>query len=166
VAVFPIRLFGDPVLNTETQLVTEFDDRLRKLIDDMIETMYDAPGVGLAAPQIGVNKRLFVYDAGDEQGARVVLNAELLSSDGEWEFDEGCLSVPGLFFPITRAEHVVVKGLDRGGKEIEIDTNQYEARILQHEIDHLNGHLLLSKVTKDQRKEAMRVLRERATGAL
>ncbi len=165
-AIFPVRTYGDPVLNAPTQLVTEFDDRLQKLIDDMIETMYEAPGVGLAAPQIGVHKRVFVYDANDEKGARVVVNGQIVTSEGEWQFDEGCLSVPGLFFPITRAEHVIVKGQDRNGDDIEIDTNQYEARILQHEMDHLDGKLLLTHVTKDQRKEAMRVMRERATGAV
>jgi len=164
-AIYPIRVYGDPVLNTPTQPIAEFDDRLQKLIDDMIETMYDAPGVGLAAPQIGVNKRLFVYDAHDEIGPRAVINAEIVETDGEFVYDEGCLSVPGIFFGITRANRVLVRGLDRHGDPIEIEADEFHGRILQHEISHLDGKLLLSAVDKNQRKEAMRVLRERALGS-
>lgn len=165
-AIFPIRTHGDPVLNTPTTVVEVFDERLAKLIDDMIETMYDAPGVGLAAPQIGVTKRLFVYDAQDGQGPRVIANPELTVLDGEWEYREGCLSVPGLFFPIIRPNHVKVVAQDRNGDRIEIEAEEFHARVLQHETDHLDGKLLLARLDKPQRKEAMRILRERTLGTI
>ncbi|MDQ4070657.1 MAG: peptide deformylase, partial [Actinomycetota bacterium] len=112
-AVFPIRTFGDPVLRLPCAEVTEFDGALRKLADDMLETMYDAPGVGLAANQIGVQKRLFVYDVGDGPGA--IVNPVLSGLKGEWEYTEGCLSVPELAWPIVRFKEVRVDGFDLDG---------------------------------------------------
>mgnify|MGYP001819802767 CR=1 FL=1 len=99
-AVFPIRTFGDPVLRAAAKAVDEVDDGIRRLAKDMIETMYDAPGVGLAAPQIGISRRVFVFDSADGTGAHTVINPAMLEVSGEWEFDEGCLSVPGRYWPI------------------------------------------------------------------
>lgn len=158
-ASYDIRVFGDPVLRTPTALVTEIDGALKQLVDDMLETMYAAPGVGLAAPQVGVQKRFFVYDVGDGPG--VVINPEIRETSGEWEHDEGCLSVPGLFWPITRPKVVHLVGQDIDGNDIEFEADELLARMFQHEVDHLDGMLLLSRLDGDQRKEAMRTLRSR-----
>jgi peptide deformylase len=151
-------VFGDPVLRTRAGEVTEFDAALRRLADDMLETMYDAPGVGLAAPQIGIQKRMFVYDIGEGPG--VVVNPVLEEVSGEYTHDEGCLSVPGLYWPISRAMHARVTGQDLDGNPIELEGEELMARMLQHEIDHLDGKLLLTRLTDEQRKEALKVLRE------
>ena len=161
-AVYPIRTFGDPVLRMPCAPVTEFDDTLRKLADDMLETMYDAPGVGLAANQVGVQKRLFVYDIGDGPGA--VVNPVLSGHRGEWEYTEGCLSVPELAWPIVRYQEVRLDGFDLYGEPISIDGDDLMARMLQHEVDHLDGRLLLVHLDRRQHKEAMRELRRRAMG--
>jgi peptide deformylase len=158
-AQYDIRVFGDPVLRTPTAPVSDIDGALKQLVDDMFETMYAAPGVGLAAPQVGVQKRFFVYDVGDGPG--VVINPEIRESSGEWVHDEGCLSVPGLFWPITRPKVVHLVGLDIDGNEIEFEADELLARMFQHEVDHLDGTLLLSRLDGDQRKEAMRALRSR-----
>ena len=161
-AAHPIRVFGDPVLRQRAAEVTEVDGRLARLVEDMIETMYEAPGVGLAAPQVGVQKRLFVYDLHDDEGAKVVINPVLTGGDGEWVYDEGCLSVPGLFWPIVRPKTIHLTGVDLDGNEISIEADEFEARVFQHEVDHLDGTLLIERLDPDQRKEAMRVLRSRA----
>ena len=161
-AVFPIRTFGDPVLRLPCAEVREFDDDLRKLADDMLETMYDAPGVGLAANQVGVQKRLFVYDVGDGPGA--VVNPVLSGHRGEWEYAEGCLSVPELAWPIVRFKEVRVDGFDLYGNVVTVEGDELMARMLQHEVDHLNGLLLLSHLDRRQYKDAMRTLRRRAMG--
>ena len=158
-AQYTIRVFGDPVLQARARPVTEIDGALKRLADDMLETMYAAPGVGLAAPQVGVQKRLFVYDIGD--GAGVVINPEITRPSGEWTYDEGCLSVPGLFWPIARPKQVHLTGFDLDGNEVEIEADELLARLFQHEVDHLDGTLLLSRLDGDQRKEAMRALRAR-----
>ncbi|HEX2047257.1 MAG TPA: peptide deformylase [Acidimicrobiales bacterium] len=161
-ALFPIRTFGDPVLRLPCAEVTEFDAALRKLADDMLETMYDAPGVGLAANQIGVQKRVFVYDVGDGPGA--IVNPVLSGHRGEWEYTEGCLSVPDLAWPIVRFKEVRVDGFDLGGNVVSLEADELMARMLQHEVDHLDGRLLLSHLDRRQYKEAMRTLRRRAMG--
>ncbi len=161
-AVFPIRTFGDPVLRLPCAEVTEFDDSLRRLADDMLDTMYDAPGVGLAANQVGVQKRLFVYDVGDGPGA--VVNPVLSAHRGEWEYTEGCLSVPELAWPIVRFKEVRVDGFDLFGNVLTVEGDELMARMLQHEVDHLNGLLLLSHLDRRQYKDAMRTLRRRAMG--
>lgn len=161
-AVFPIRTFGDAVLNTVAEPVTEFDAALTRLIDDMLETMYAAPGVGLAAPQIGISKRLFVFDVGEGPGH--LINPEVIELSGEWEFDEGCLSVPERFWPITRPAYARVAGLDAGGTEVEIEGDELIGRMLQHEFDHVNGTLLLDRLGPKERKTALRELREEALG--
>ncbi len=164
-APYAIRVFGDPVLKQQTVEVAEVDDALVQLTTDMIQTMYAAPGVGLAAPQVGVQKRLFVYDIGD--GPHVVINPRITEMTGEWSYEEGCLSVPGLYWPIVRAKQVHLTGRDLEGNELSIDADELLARVFQHEYDHLDGMLLLSRLDADQRKAAHRELRSRAlvTGA-
>lgn len=158
-APYRIRVYGDPVLGLPTTPVRRVDDDLRRLADDMLATMYEAPGVGLAAPQVGVQKRLFVYDAGD--GPHVVLNPVLSGHDDEWVFDEGCLSVPGLSWPISRPARVHLDGEDLDGQRISIDADDLLARIFLHECDHLDGVLLLERLDKGERRQAMRTLRNR-----
>ncbi|MBV8386678.1 MAG: peptide deformylase [Acidimicrobiia bacterium] len=161
-ATFSIRTFGDPVLKTPTTEVTELDDALVRLVEAMIQTMYEAPGVGLAAPQVGVQKRLFVYDIGD--GPNVVINPVLSDFRDEWTYHEGCLSVPELWWDITRAKQVHLSGIDLDGNELDIEADELLARVFQHEVDHLDGVLLLERVSADERKDAMRALRQRALG--
>ncbi|MDH3539783.1 MAG: peptide deformylase [Acidimicrobiia bacterium] len=161
-AVFPLRVFGDAVLNTAATPVEGFDADLARLITDMLETMYAAPGVGLAAPQIGISRCLFVYDVGDGPGHMV--NPELVESSGEWEFDEGCLSVPERFWPIVRPAYVRLRGFDGDGNPLELEGDELMGRMLQHELDHLGGTLLLERLGKRERKAALRELREAALG--
>lgn len=159
-AQFSIRLFGDPVLRQETQEVSEVDGALVQLAEDMIETMYAAPGLGLAANQVGVNRRMFVYDVGDGPG--VVINPRIVESAGEWSYFEGCLSIPDLAFDIVRPRQVRLVGVGLDGEELDIEADDELARCFQHEVDHLDGVLLLRRLDPERRKEAMRVLRERA----
>ncbi|HEY1633978.1 MAG TPA: peptide deformylase [Acidimicrobiales bacterium] len=158
-ALLPIRTFGDPVLKQRTPEVETVDESIVRLVDDMIETMRAAPGVGLAAPQVGVQKRLFVYDVGD--GPRVVINPVISDHRGEWTYEEGCLSVPSLFWPVVRPGQVHLRGRDLDGRELSIEADELLARVFQHEVDHLDGMLLLERLDSEQRKEAMRTLRER-----
>ncbi len=159
---YTIRLFGDPVLRQRAPEVAEIDGKLRVLADDMVQTMYDAPGVGLAAPQVGIQKRMFVYDLHDDQGARTIVNPVISESRGEWTYEEGCLSIPGLAWDIIRPKEIHLTGWDLDGNEISIEADEYEARVYQHEVDHLDGVLLVERLDEDQRKEAMRILRARA----
>lgn len=153
-------MFGDPVLRQRAPEVTDLDGDLARLVDTMIETMHEAQGVGLAAPQVGVQKRLYTYDVGDGPG--VVVNPEIVEASGEWVYDEGCLSVPGFHFEIVRPKLVTVRGVDLDGKEVVIEGDELMGRLIQHEIDHLDGLLLLDRLEKATRKEAMRELRRRA----
>ena len=135
-AIYPIRTFPDPVLTMQAATVTEFDDDLAKLADDMLMTMYDAPGVGLAAPQIGISKRIFVADAGD--GPFAMVNPEIVETSGKWKFEEGCLSVPGRYWHIKRPDFARAEGLDLDGNPVAYEGDELMGRVLQHEIDHLN----------------------------
>jgi peptide deformylase len=164
VATHTIRLFGDPVLKRPTAEVTEIDGGLAKLVDAMYETMHEAPGVGLAAPQVGVQKRFFVYEVPDETGPHVLLNPQIVAATGEWEYEEGCLSLPGLAFDIVRPKLVTVKGIDLDGNEVVIEGDELLGRVFLHEIDHLDGVLMLDRLDADQRKLAMRELREQGMG--
>jgi peptide deformylase len=161
VAAYQIRQFGDPVLTQRSAEVTELDGSLAHLIEDMVETMHEAHGLGLAAPQVGVQKRLFVYQMEDCDPVAIV-NPIIAETSGEWEFEEGCLSIPGLYFPIVRPKEIHLTGWDIDGNEISIEADELEARCFQHELDHLDGRLLLTLLDKSQRKEAMRELRRRA----
>lgn len=159
-SLLPIRVYGDPVLNTVTSEIENIDASIAALAESMIETMYDAPGVGLSANQVGVNKRMFVYDEGEGDGAFVVINPRIVETSGEWTFHEGCLSVPGLSWDITRANAVHLVGLDLDGNDIDIQTDEYRGRIFQHETDHLDGVLLIERLDPDQRRETKILLRE------
>ncbi|HET6950323.1 MAG TPA: peptide deformylase [Acidimicrobiales bacterium] len=161
-APYRIRLVGDPVLRQRAAEVTTIDGRLAKLAEDMIVTMYEAPGVGLAAPQVGVEKRLFVYDIGD--GPSTLINPTIADSDGEWTYEEGCLSVPGLSWQIVRPKQVLLTGVDLDGDEVSIEADDVLARCFQHEIDHLDGVLLLERLDADTRKQALRTIREKGIG--
>ena len=142
-----IRLEKDPILYKNSKEVTQMTNRNRELIGDMLETMYDADGVGLAAPQVGVLKRIVVIDVSEEGDEPVVLiNPQIVELSGEQTGTEGCLSVPGKHGTVTRAEHVKVKALNEDMKEFEIEGDGLLARALQHEIDHLDGILYTSKV--------------------
>jgi peptide deformylase len=154
-----IRQYGDPVLRERAREVEDIDGSVASLVDSMIETMYAAPGTGLAANQIGVQRRIFVYDAGER--ARPIINPRILESDGEWVFDEGCLSVPGLSWEIVRPNAVHLVGLDLEGNEVSIEATEFEGRVFQHELDHLDGILLVERLDEDQRKEALKILRSR-----
>jgi peptide deformylase len=162
VSPYTIRVYGDPVLRRRAAEIEDVDGNLARLADDMVATMYEAPGVGLAAPQVGVERRLFVYDVGE--GPQVVVNPVVAEHRGEWEYEEGCLSVPGLSWPIVRPKEVHLTGYDLDGQEVSIEADELLARLFQHELDHLDGILLLSRLDVDQAKEAKRILRERALG--
>ena len=155
----PIRQYGDPVLRERTQEVAEIDGTIAALAESMIETMYEAPGSGLAANQVGVQRRIFVYDIGD--GPLAVINPQIVESDGEWTYEEGCLSVPGLSWTIVRPNAVHLVGLDLDGNELSLEATELEGRVFQHELDHLDGVLLVERLDPDQRKEALRILRQR-----
>jgi peptide deformylase len=159
---YAIRIVGDPVLRQRADEVTDIDGRLAKLCEDMAQTMYDAPGLGLAAPQVGVQKRFFVYDLGAGDGTQVLINPVITESDGEWEYHEGCLSVPGMGFDIVRPKRVHVVGVDLDGNEVSFEADELLSRLMQHELDHLDGVLLLDHLDDDQRREAKKAIRERA----
>ena len=161
-APYSIRVVGDPVLRQRAAEVTTIDGRLAKLADDMIVTMYEAPGLGLAAPQVGVEKRMFVYDVGD--GPRTLINAEIVETDGEWAYEEGCLSVPGLSWEIIRPKQVHLRGIDLDGNEVNIEADEILARCFQHELDHLDGILLLERLDTDTRKQALKTIRDLGIG--
>ncbi len=159
-ATYAIRLFGDPVLKRATAPVTDIDGALVKLVEGMYDTMYEASGAGLAASQVGVQKRFFVYDVNDETGPHVILNPEIVETSGEWTYEEGCLSLPGLAFEIVRPKLVTVKGIDLDGNEIVIQGDELLGRVFLHETDHLDGVLMVDRLEGEDRKTALRQLRE------
>jgi len=163
-ALYPIRTYGDPVLRMKPKPVEDVDDKIRTLVTDMIETMYDAPGVGLAANQIGVMKQIAVFDAQDELGPRVMINPEILEASGEWEYEEGCLSVPGYSWEIKRPAFARIRALDRDGNEVMYAGDGLLGRVLQHEIGHLHGGLLIDVLDKAAKKQALKSLRDEALG--
>jgi peptide deformylase len=156
-APYEIRLIGDPVLRQRAGEIGDVDGRLVRLAEDMLTTMYEAPGLGLG-PQVGVQKRIFVYDIGE--GPQVVINPEVRESRGEWAFDEGCLSIPGLAFELVRPKEVHLVGYDLDGNELSIEADELLARCFQHELDHLDGVLFLERLDDDDRKAAMKIIRE------
>lgn len=168
-AAYNIRVVGDPVLRTPAAEVTDIDGRLAKLAHDMLDTMYEAPGLGLAAPQVGVGKRLFVYDL-DPDGRTspgVLVNPRIVESEGEWAYEEGCLSIPGLSFEIVRPKVVHLVGFDLDGNEVSVEADELTARLFQHELDHLDGVLMTERMDPDTKKRALkeiRRMRERVEG--
>jgi peptide deformylase len=158
-----IRVIGDPVLRERAREVVTFDRALRKLARRMIGIMHDAPGIGLAAPQVGVVDRLIVYDVDDDP--RALVNPDLSDfSEEREESDEGCLSVPGVAMPVERAVRVRVKGRDVTGAPVDFVAEGLEARVIQHEVDHLDGVLIVDRTTREARAAALRALREGTAG--
>ena len=145
-ALRTIRIQGDPVLTKVCRPIPEVTDRIRTLAEDMLETMYEANGVGLAAPQVGILKRMVVIDIGDGQGPFIMINPEIIESDGEQTGDEGCLSLPGKAGTVTRPNYVKAHAFDENMEEYEIEGTELMARAMCHEIDHLDGHLYVEKV--------------------
>jgi peptide deformylase len=173
VTIHPIVIAGEPVLHQPTREITEFDEKLRTLVDDMFETMYAAEGVGLAANQIGLDLRVFVYDCPDDEGVRhkgVVVNPKLETSeipetmpdpDDDWE---GCLSAPGESYPTGRAKWAKVTGFDVEGNPIEVEGTGYFARCLQHETDHLDGYIYLDRLVGRHARAAKKMLKHNKWG--
>jgi len=156
---YDIRTYGDPVLAAVADEVENIDGKLVRLSQAMLQAMYKAPGLGLAAPQIGVQKKIFVYDIDDEP--ITLINPRIVESSGEWVYDEGCLSIPGLSVEIVRPREVLVRGVDLDGNEVEIEADDLLARLFQHEVDHLQGVLMFERMTPEQRKEALAAWRRR-----
>jgi peptide deformylase len=159
---YSVRTYGDPVLKQAARPVEQVDGTLARLVDDMVETMYDSEGVGLAAPQVGVQKRLFVYDVGE--GPRTMINPSIVELEGEWYYDEGCLSIPGLRVGIVRPNRVHIQGYDLDGEALSVEADEFLGRVFQHEVDHLDGVLMLERLDDDLRRQALRVLRDRSLG--
>lgn len=165
-ALAHVRVYGDPVLRTEARPVDRYDQALRDEVARMGALMSDAMGIGLAATQVGVPHRLLVYRIEHESPVNALVNPEILWSSKEQEtFEEGCLSLPRVHVDVERPIHVRVRAHDELGEEISIEASGLEARVIQHEIDHLDGVLILDRTSRDQRKEAMRALREALDGA-
>ncbi len=160
--VLPIRTFGDPVLKEKARPVESFDEALRRLADDMVETMRAAPGVGLAAPQVGRSIRLVVYDVDDD--ARALANPTLYDEWGEQIGEEGCLSLPGLYYPLRRFQRVVAEGYDAAGQPVKVEAEDLLARVLQHEVDHLEGRLFIDRLEGEERRQALAQLRDQTLG--
>ncbi|MBA2341509.1 MAG: peptide deformylase [Pyrinomonadaceae bacterium] len=155
--------YPDPVLETEAEPVTEFDEGLRKLVEDMFETMYAAPGVGLAAPQVGISKRVFVMDCSggrDPEQKIAMINPQVMMKEGEQTGEEGCLSFPGIYFPVTRAMRAVVRAQDIDGEEFEVDGMELTARCMLHENDHLEGVLFIERTSPLKREMVKRRIRK------
>ena len=157
-AIRPIRLFGDPILRTKAEQVVDFDKELRRLVRDLTDTMLDAPGAGLAAPQIGVPLRVFAYNVDDVVGH--LINPDLELSTEEQFGPEGCLSLPGLEFDCVRAMRIVAKGFNAYGDPVVIEGSELLARAIQHETDHLDGVLFIDRLDRESRKAAMKAIRE------
>ena len=158
-AIRPVRLFGDPVLRTPAEPVPDFDKQLRNLVKDLTQTLKDAQGAGLAAPQIGVGLRVFAYAVGSERG--YLVNPELSFPDEqEQDGEEGCLSFPGIYFDVKRRLNTVARGFSDRGDPVQVVGTDVLARCLQHETDHLDGVLFIDRMDPAIRKQAMREIRE------
>lgn len=146
-----IRLAGDPVLRVKAPDVDDLDGAFVVTCHSMAETMYDAPGIGLAATQVGIQKNFFVYD--DEGEPKVLVNPKIVESSGSWDYEEGCLSIPGIYLNLTRPKKVTMTGLDIDGKPITIEADELLARLFQHEMDHLNGILMLDHLEGNEQDD-------------
>ncbi len=163
-ALGSIRQFGDPVLRTPAREVTEFDDELAAEVQWMAQIMVDARGVGLAAPQVGALRRVLVYRVAEEGPTRVLVNPRVTRASDETETDqEGCLSIGEVLMDVPRAVSITVEAKDVDGTPLTLEADDYEARVIQHEMDHLDGILILDRTSKDQRRAALRELRAEAT---
>ena len=161
-ALAQIRQYGDPALRLKAHDVEEFDDDLRRLVERMTALMHDAQGVGLAATQVGVLRRLFVYEP-DEEGPRAIVNPIVVERDDETAVDEeGCLSLQGVRVPVERSTRIVLEGKDENGAEVRVELDAYGSRVVQHELDHLDGVLIIDRTDDEHRKEALSTLRPRA----
>jgi len=161
-ALAQIRQYGDPALRLKAHEVTDFDDDLRRLVDRMIELMHDAQGVGLAATQVGVLRRLFVFEP-DDEGPRAIVNPVVVERADETAVDdEGCLSLQGVRVPVERSTRVVLEGKDPNGEDVRVELDEYGSRVVQHELDHLDGVLIIDRTDDERRKEALATLRPRA----
>jgi len=161
-ALAQIRQYGDVALRMRAHDITEFDDDLRRLVERMTALMHDAQGVGLAATQVGVLRRLFVFEP-DEDGPRALVNPVIVDRSDETEPDEeGCLSLQGVRVPVDRATRIVVEGKDENGQDVRYELEGYAARVAQHEFDHLDGVLIIDRTDDEHRKGALAVLRPRA----
>jgi peptide deformylase len=164
-AVLRVRVLGDPILRAKAAPVTGFDDALKRLADDMLDTMDEAPGVGLAAPQVGHSIQMFVYDTGEEGERGGLCNPTITwMSEETIEMEEGCLSIPGITVEVTRPEAIRVEAQTLDGEPVTIETGGFRARVFQHEIDHLNGVLFIDHLPKEVRKQAMAALRDQDFG--
>ena len=153
--------FPDPRLRTKAKPVEQVDDQLRELVDDMFETMYGAPGIGLAATQVDVHKRLLVADVSpDKSDPHVLINPQILEKDGEAVTEEGCLSVPGYYEEVVRAEHIRVRFLNRDGEETEMEAEGLLAVCIQHEMDHLDGKLFVDYLSEAKRQRIRKRLQK------
>jgi peptide deformylase len=161
-ALAQIRQYGDPVLRMRAREVEEFDDDLRRLVERMVSLMHDAQGVGLAATQVGILRRLFVFEPGEE-GPRTVVNPVVVERAEETAVDEeGCLSLQAVRVPVERSTGVVLEGKDESGADVRIELDEYASRIVQHELDHLDGVLIIDRTDDEHRREALGTLRPRA----
>ena len=161
-AIAQIRQYGDPALRMEAHEVDEFDDDLRRLAERMVALMHDAQGVGLAATQVGVLRRLFVFQP-DEDGPRAIVNPVVVTRGGEPDTeDEGCLSLQGVRVPVERPTALTLEGKDPHGEDVHLELEGYAARVAQHELDHLDGVLIIDRTDEEHRKEALGTLRPRA----
>lgn len=160
-AAYDIRIIGDPVLREVADDVTDIDGALVKVTEGMVEAMYRADGLAVAAPQVGVRKRVVVYQLPDDPEPSVIVNPHIVEVGHDtWTYSEGCLSIPGLYWDITRPKQVHVTGRDLDGNEVAIEADELAARMYQHELDHLDGVLMTERLDADQKREARRAVRE------
>jgi peptide deformylase len=157
-AILPVRRFGDPVLREKSHEVEKINEGMKELIKTMEETMHEASGVGLAATQIGILKKVFIYDVGE--GTKVIINPQTVSQEGEIEEEEGCISVPGVRVKVRRAEKIKIKGQDLEGNPVELEAEGLLARVFQHEIDHLDGKIILDRCSREERRKALQQIEE------
>jgi len=166
-ALLPILHYPDPLLREATTEVEQVDDQIRALVDDMLETMYEAPGIGLAAPQVNIHKRLIVIDISDDKSEPLVLiNPQIMMAEGSERTEEGCLSVPGIYEYVDRAERVRIKALDRDGKALDFEADGLLAVCIQHEIDHLDGKIFVDYLSPLKQKRIRKKLEKQRRQAM
>lgn len=156
---YDIRTYGDPVLKAQAAPVEEIDGKVARLVNDLFATLRESDnGLAIAAPQVGVQKQVFVWDVHGEQMA--IINPQIVEARGEYVYDEGCLSIPGLYVELTRPNEVLIRGYDVNGNEIELEADELIGRMFQHETDHLNGVLMFDRMEPEQRKAALKEYRK------